>query len=88
MTNKEKAALLAAGEESLSFYEKGLDVNLQKENYPLAWDYRCMYEGAAYMLKSLGLISIEDYHARSETAFDRYLNARYPEHVFEEATGT
>ena len=35
MTNKERAALLAAGEESLAFYEKGLDVNLQKENYQI-----------------------------------------------------
>lgn len=78
MTNKEKAALLAAGMSGLAFYETGLDKALNDKKFDLAWDYQCQYNGAAHMLNDLGLWSYEECSARSAALLNRYLAARVP----------
>lgn len=86
MTNKEKAALLAAGETELGSLEKGMEDSLRKENFDLAWSYQCQYSGAAYMLRALGLINCEDYLVRSRAVFDRFLAAKFPDVSKEETS--
>ena len=61
MNKKEKAALLAKGEERLAFFENGMDRAIQSKDVSLAWSYQWQYDGAAYMLEALELLS-----ARSE----------------------
>lgn len=76
MTNKEKAALLAAGETILAGYETGMDAAIKRENFDLAWGYLFQYDGAAYVLKDLGLLSFEEYSARHRDLLDRFYAAR------------
>lgn len=79
MNEQEKAALLATGEKKLTFIENCMDESLQEKNFSLALRYDCQYDGAACMLKELGLISYEDFRTRSRQVYDRYLAAKYPE---------
>lgn len=51
----------------------------QEKDVTLASMYRLKYDGAAYMLEALGLISYEEYRARHKAAFTRYLAEVYPE---------
>lgn len=85
MTTEEKTALLAVGEEDLGVLEKCMEEALRKENFDLAWTYHCQYAGAAFMLRGLGLISYEDYCARVDPSFNRFLAAKFPAVSKEEA---
>lgn len=78
MTTEEKTALLAAGEEDLGVLEKYMEQALRRKYFVRAWDYHSQYAGAAFMLNVLGFISYEDYEARINTSFYRFLAAKYP----------
>lgn len=79
MSDQEKAALLAAGEKCLTFLEKGMNEAAQGKDGTLARCYQLKYDGAAYMLEALCLISHEEYRARHRAVFARYLEALFPE---------
>lgn len=78
MSNQESAELLAVGEMSLADYETGMDAAIKRKNFDLAWCYLLQYDGAAYMLKDLGLLSFEEYSARCMNLLDRFYAARDP----------
>lgn len=78
MSDQERAALLAAGEKCLAFLEESMSESAQEKDDIFARRYQLKYEGAAYMLEALGLISHEEYRARQRAAFARYLAALYP----------
>lgn len=79
MNDQERAELLAAGEKCLTFLEKGMTESAQEKDVTLARGYQLKYDGATYMLEALGLISHEEYRARQEAVFARYLAVLYPE---------
>ncbi len=79
MNKKEKSALLAKGEERLAFFENGMDIAIQSKDVSLAWSYQRQYDGAAYMLEALELLSYAEYSARSGAVFERLLAAICPE---------
>lgn len=79
MTSKEKAALLEAGEKRLAFFERGMEKSIRDKDLDLARRYRCQYDGAAYMLEALGLLSYEEYNVRYKVILSRYLETAYPE---------
>lgn len=81
MSDQEKAALLAVWERELGYLKDAMERALQSGKFPLAWDYQCRYDGAAYMLKELELIDIEEYQARSRALFNRFMEAKYQEAV-------
>lgn len=76
MTEKEKAELLAAGEECLAFYKMGMEESMKIKNFPLAFAYERQHDGAARMLQSLGLLSLEEYSSRSTALFDHYMDGK------------
>lgn len=79
MSDQERAELLAAGEKRLAFFEQSMIESAQEKDVTLARCYHLKYDGAAYMLEALGLISHEEYRARQRAAFARYLAEVYPE---------
>lgn len=78
MSDQERTELLAVGEISLAGYETGMDAAIKRKNFDMAWCYLLQYNGAAYVLKDLGLLSFEEYSARQRDLLDRFYAARDP----------
>lgn len=85
MSDQEKAALLAAGEERLAFLGRAMEESIRDKDLSLAKWYRVKYEGALYMLEALELISYEEYDARSKAMFARFMEAAFPKPISKEA---
>lgn len=85
MTKKEKAALLAAGEKRLAFFERLVDETLQRKDFSSAWAFQHAYDGAARMLEALGLLSYSEAETRSRGLYDHCMAANFPEHFPQEA---
>lgn len=81
MNKQEKAELLAAVENELSYLKDCMERALRIGDFPLAWNYRCRYDGTAYILKEFCLINLEDYQARSRALFDRFMEVKYQDAV-------
>lgn len=79
MSDQEKAALLAAGEKRLAFFERAMKENIQEKDLALARVYRCKYDGALHMLEALGLLTHEERENRSGDMFVRFMEAAFPE---------
>ena len=79
MSDQEKAALLAAGEKRLAFLGRAMEEAIRDKDLSLARVYRCKYDGAAYMLGALGLLSHEECETRSSAMFARFMVAAFPE---------
>ncbi len=76
MSEEERAVLLARSEQELKMLEEMFDRFLKEGNSPVAWAVRNQYNGAIYMLKALGLMTVEDMLNWTKTLLDRYMAAR------------
>lgn len=79
MSDQERTALLAAGEKRLTFWGKAMEESIRDNDLSLARVYRCKYDGAAYMLGALGLLSHEECETRSSAMFARFMETAFPE---------
>lgn len=84
MRNKERAELLAAGEKSLAFWGKAMEEAIRDKDLSLARVYRCRYDGAVYMLETLGLLSHEECENRSSAIFARFMETAFPKPISKE----
>lgn len=78
MTKKEKAELLEKGEpHCLGFIEWAFEGFIQRGDFESAHDWTQKFVGALMMLDSLGLISSDEYQARKEEMWERYIQGKY-----------
>lgn len=78
MTKKERAALLARGEEYLARLERYFEESLQGDGFITSGRWQCYYSGAVTMMKELDLLSYEESAARNDAVFNRYLSTAFP----------
>ena len=87
MTKKEKAELLEKGENfCLGAIEALFKDAIQLRDFESANVWRREYSGALKMLAALRLISEDEYEARKEDMWDRYMKEKYPKACLAEET--
>lgn len=80
MTEKEKTSLRENGLQLLkTYYEARFETSLQDADFRGAKDWMNGYNGAAFMMEWLELLSSEEVNTLTDSMFSRYMSARYPD---------
>lgn len=73
-----KSGMLKSAECSLKGFEELLEEYIQKGDFDSAKQEHAYLAGALLVLKSIGLMPTSEADDRTEAAFKRYLDAKYP----------